>query len=70
LLSDILAIAKAIGIPVTMPGGVEIQIPEPLCDPEDMAQCLPEISVANRESILDKLGIVIDSVKLIRQKNA
>jgi uroporphyrinogen decarboxylase len=68
LFSDILVIAEAIGIPVTMPGGVGIQIPEPLRDPEDMAKRLPDISVVNREFVLDKLGVVVDSVKLIRQK--
>jgi len=68
LFSDILVIAEAIGIPVTMPGGVGIQVPEPLIDPEDMTKRIPDISVVNKDFILDKLGVVIDSVKLIRRK--
>lgn len=68
LFSDILVIAEAIGIPVTMPGGVGIQVPEPLIDPEDIARRIPDISSINKDFILDKLGVVIDSVKLIRRK--
>jgi len=69
LFSDILVIAEAIGILVTMPGGVGIQVPEPLIDPEDMKKRnIPDISSINKEFILEKLGVVMDSIKLIRRK--
>jgi len=68
LFSDILVISQAINIPVTMPGGVGILVPEPLKDPEDMAQRIPNISEIGPEFVSSRLGHVIDSVKLIRKK--
>jgi uroporphyrinogen decarboxylase len=68
LFSDILVIAQAINIPVTMPGGVGILVPEPLKHPEDMEKRVPKLADVNADFIQSKLGHVIKSVALIRQK--
>ena len=71
LFSDILVIAEALNIVVTMPGGVGILIPSPLLNPEDMEARLPSFEdVSATEIVSTKLSHVIESVQLIRKKMA
>lgn len=66
LFSDILVIAEAMNIEVTMPGGVGILVPCPLTGPADMKERLPAKESLNKDFVHDKLGHVLKSVKLIR----
>jgi uroporphyrinogen decarboxylase len=68
LFSDILVIAEALGIEVTMPGGVGIQVPQPLAGPEEVMTRIPSIDAISEEFVKDKLGHVLASIRLIRQK--
>lgn len=68
LFSDILVIAEALNIEVTMPGGVGIQVPNPLAGPEDVATRTPSIDDIGPHFIQEKMGVILDSVKLIRHK--
>ena len=68
LFSDILVIAEALGIDVTMPGGVGIQVPEPLQGPEEVTSRLPDISEMTPAFVNDKLGHVITAVREIRKQ--
>ena len=70
LFSDILVIAEALGIDVTMPGGVGILIPEPLAGPEEVATRIPSLDQINEAFVEDKLGHVLESVRQIRSKMA
>lgn len=71
LFSDILVIAEALNIEVTMPGGVGILIPNPLENPEDMEKRLPSFEdVSAKEIVSTKLEHVMESVRLIRTKMA
>lgn len=71
LFSDILVIAEALNIEVTMPGGVGILIPKPLISPEDMEERLPSFEdVSAKEIVYTKLTHVTESVRLIRTKMA
>ena len=70
LFSDILVIAEALNVEVTMPGGVGIQVPNPIKDPADLAQRIPDVTAMTPEYVSDKLGHVIESVKLIKTKMA
>lgn len=71
LFSDILVIAEALNIEVTMPGGVGILIPNPLENPEDMETRLPSFTDVSAEEIVStKLTHVMESVRLIRTKMA
>lgn len=68
LFSDILVIAEALGIKVTMPGGVGILVPNPLAGPEEVDTRIPTIDDITPAFIEDNLGVVIESVKKIRTK--
>ncbi|KAL3794471.1 hypothetical protein HJC23_013944 [Cyclotella cryptica] len=68
LFSDILVVAEAMNVKVTMPGGVGIQVPCPLVGPADMNERLPKKEQLGREFVESKLGHVMESVRLIRQK--
>ncbi|KAL7505546.1 hypothetical protein ACHAXN_004834 [Cyclotella atomus] len=69
LFSDILVIAEALNVKVTMPGGVGIQVPCPLVGPADMMERLPKREeVGRREFVEERLGHVMESVRLIRRK--
>lgn len=67
LFSDILVIAEALNIEVTMPGGVGIQVPHPLQSPDDLMTRLPDITTAGTAAFVhDKLGHVLEAVRQIR----
>lgn len=68
LFSDILVIAEALGIEVTMPGGVGILIPEPLAGPQEVATRIPSLDQINEAFVEDKLGHVFEAVRQIRSK--
>lgn len=68
LFSDILVIAEAFNVKVTMPGGVGIQVPVPLVGPADMKERVPSLGEIGREFVQERLGHVMESVRLIRQK--
>ena len=63
LFSDILVILQALGIQVTMPGGVGIQVPEPLKDPSEVTSRLPAKIDVEKE-----LKHVIQAVTLIKSE--
>lgn len=66
LFSDILVIPQALGIRVTMPGGVGIQIPNPLQSPQEIATRLPTISELSPDFIHHKLSHILEAVRQIR----
>jgi uroporphyrinogen decarboxylase len=67
LFSDILVVPEALGIIVTMPGGVGILVPEPLSSPDDAARRLPDVADP-KAFVQDKLSHVIGAVTKIRQQ--
>lgn len=63
LFSDILVILQALGMEVTMPGGVGIQVPSPIASPQEFYDRIPlqiDVSV--------QLKHVVDAVKLIKEE--
>lgn len=70
LFSDILVIAEALGIEVIMPGGVGIQVPKPLAEPNEVEERIPPTCEMTPEFVETHLGYVISSVALIREKMA
>jgi uroporphyrinogen decarboxylase len=67
LFSDILVIPEALGIEVTMPGGVGIQVPHPLMQRSDVSS-LPPVQSLNRDFVESKLGHVLEAVRQIRSQ--
>lgn len=63
LFSDILVVPQALGIKVTMPGGVGIQVPEPLIDVADFEARIPK-----KIDVKKELKHVTDSVTLIKEE--
>ena len=63
LFSDILVILQALGMSVTMPGGVGIQVPEPLSGPSEVSSRLPA-----KINVKDKLSHVISAVSMIKEE--
>ena len=70
LFSDILVIPAALGIEVTMPGGVGIQVPSPLTSPSDVAAMSRKIDEMGVEKVVDALEYVMDGVRLIKSRMA
>ena len=68
LFSDILVIAEALGVQVTMPGGVGIQVPEPLKEPSDVTKRLPAIDEITPTFVQERLGHVLTAVQEIRKQ--
>lgn len=68
LFSDILVVPEALGIEVTMPGGVGIQVPNPLQNPEEVNTRLPSIDEITPDFVQCNLGHVISAVTRIRQQ--
>ncbi len=64
LFSDILVILQAYGIEVSMPGGVGIQVPEPLANPSEIYSRLP----SGKVDVHDKLSHVITAVTSIKEE--
>jgi len=68
LFSDILVIAEALGIEVTMPGGVGIQVPHPLVERGEIETRLPALHDLTADFVKDKLGHVLTAVRTIRSQ--
>jgi len=67
LFSDILVIPEAMGIEVTMPGGVGIQVPNPLKDSEEVETRLPTLAeLSDPAFVTENLGHVLAAVRKIR----
>lgn len=66
LFSDILVLVEALGIPITMPGGVGIQVPEPLKDPSEVESRLVATDKLTSSWVQEHLCHVLSAVRQIR----
>eukprot|EP00808_Paulinella_micropora_P011067 g81169.t1 len=67
LFSDILVVAEAVGVEVTMPGGKGIQVPNPITDPKQIAPLIKECGHVDAHFIDAKLPHVMAAVDQILQ---
>jgi uroporphyrinogen decarboxylase len=68
LFSDILVVPQAMGMQVTMPGGVGIQVPDPIADVADLHSGRISLTVDVHAPQPNGLGHVIESVALIKEE--
>jgi hypothetical protein len=66
LFSDILVVPQALGVEVTMPGGVGIQVPQPITSPE-MAEETIERAKDPKAVVSSELSYVMEGVKMIKE---
>jgi len=66
LFSDILVVPQALGISVTMPGGVGIQVPSPLTN-VDMLSSVTEMCKDTKVLVEDNMGYVLEGVRRIKE---
>ena len=65
LFSDILVVPQAMGIEVTMPGGVGIQVPSPLTTTESVNSCIARTGDP-KELVKKELEYVMEGVRMIK----
>jgi uroporphyrinogen decarboxylase len=68
LFSDILVLVQALQMDVTMPGGVGIQVPNPLAEAMELEHRIPTTDQMTPEYVQAFLGHVFRSIQLIRER--
>lgn len=67
LFSDILVVPEAMGVEVTMPGGVGIQVPKPLMGASMVEECV-ERTGDPKDLVKNELEYVMEGVRMIKIK--
>lgn len=67
LFSDILVVPQALGMSVTMPGGVGIQVPQPLTNVEMVSE-VTELCKRSREVVEEEMEYVMEGVRSIKSR--